>query len=184
MTATLKIIDSWRSLKTWVKLWLVWLNIVLLAAAFFLDDPVALWTLASLPVSFAILVWIAVRRGGLVRILGVGHLVPWLPLITYLEMRLLGEWAGPRIAYEINEVSLRQSITSNKMLGRVNASLRVIALGSMFIGSLMAGALGEAIGLRATLAIAAGFGMLAWLGLRISSLRTLKYQPEPPDDIS
>ncbi len=96
--------------------------------------------------------------------------------------QLLGD--GARTAYEINEVSLRQSITSNRMLGRVNASLRVIALGSMFTGSLMAGALGEAIGLRATLAIAAGFGMLAWLGLMISPLRTLKHQRETPDDNS
>ena len=35
--------------------------------------------------------------GGLNRLLGIGHLIPWLPLLTYIDLRLIGDIAGPRI---------------------------------------------------------------------------------------
>ena len=43
--------------------------------------------------------WIAVRQGGLVRLLGVGHLIPWIPLLIYLELRLFGDEVGPQIIF-------------------------------------------------------------------------------------
>ena len=94
---TTRILHSWLSLKTSVKVWLIWLNLVLLAAFFFLRDPLALYTLLSLPVTLALLLWIARRNRGLVRLLGVDHLVPWIPLVMYAELRLLTSWVGPQI---------------------------------------------------------------------------------------
>jgi MFS family permease len=45
-------------------------------------------------------------------------------------------------------VSLRQRITPDRMLGRVNSCYRLVAWGTMPLGTLLAGALGSAIGLR------------------------------------
>ena len=82
-----------------MKLWLVWLNAVLLGAVLFLEDPLARLTLASLVPAVVILGGIAMWHGGLVRLLGLGHLIPWLPLLAYVELRLLTDWAGPRITW-------------------------------------------------------------------------------------
>ena len=88
---------SWMALKTWVKVWLFFLNAVLFAAFAFTPDPLALATLASLPVTFVLLMVFALRMGGLNRLMGIGHLIPWLPLLAYLELRLVSDIAGPRI---------------------------------------------------------------------------------------
>ena len=39
--------------------------------------------------------------------------------------------------YSINEVSLRQAVTPDRMLGRVNASLRFIGMVFLLLGSLL-----------------------------------------------
>ncbi len=88
---------SWMALKTWVKVWLFFLNAVLFAAFAFTPDPLALATLASLPVTFVLLMVFALRMGGLNRLMGIGHLIPWLPLLGYLDLRLVSDIAGPRI---------------------------------------------------------------------------------------
>lgn len=88
---------SWMALKTWVKFWLFFLNAVLLAAFAFIPDPLAVATLASLPLTFVLLMAFALRMGGLNRLMGIGHLIPWLPLLGYLDLRLTSDIAGPRI---------------------------------------------------------------------------------------
>lgn len=64
---------------------------------------------------------------------------------------------------EINGVSLRQSIVSPRMLGRVNASMEVAGQSSQLVGSLLAGVLAEAVGMR--WALAAGSSLMAAGGL-------------------
>lgn len=88
---------SWMALKGWVKVWLFFLNAVLLAGLAFLPDPLAVATLASLPVVVVLILGLALPMGGLNRLVGVGHLIPWVPLLGYLELRLAGDFAGPRI---------------------------------------------------------------------------------------
>jgi predicted MFS family arabinose efflux permease len=70
--------------------------------------------------------------------------------------------------YEINQRSLRQSITPDRVLGRVNASLEFIGLGASLLGALVGGGLGGKIGLRATLFAAAAASFLAALWLFVS----------------
>ena len=71
----------------------------------------------------------------------------------------------------INLMSLRQSITPNNLQGRMNGSFRFVNVCMMTLGALVAGILGELIGLRATLMIGA-FGMfLPFLRLFFSPLR-------------
>jgi len=68
----------------------------------------------------------------------------------------------------VNAVSLIQAITPKPMLGRVNASLRFLGLGSILIGQLIAGIAGGVLGLRATIAIGAAGMLLAAVILAIS----------------
>jgi len=74
----------------------------------------------------------------------------------------------------INLMSLRQSITPNDLQGRMNASFRFVNVGMMMFGSLIAGALGEWIGLRSTLAIGAIGMLLPFLRLFFSPVRNFK----------
>jgi hypothetical protein len=87
---------SWLSMKTWVKAWLVFLNVVFLCAPAF-DDPLAEWSLLAYAGAGLLIVPGALALRGLSRILGVAHLVPWLPLLAYLELRLTTDLAGVRI---------------------------------------------------------------------------------------
>jgi predicted MFS family arabinose efflux permease len=81
--------------------------------------------------------------------------------------------------YNINQVSLRQAITPDRVQGRMNASMRFIVWGTIPIGSLLGGALGEVLGLRPTLVLMAGCGLLAGLWVILSPVRGLKAPPTP-----
>ena len=58
--------------------------------------------------------------------------------------------------YDVNALTFRQLSTPDHLLGRVNATLHVIARGVIPFGALAGGLLGDAIGLRPTLFVAAG----------------------------
>ena len=91
---------SWMALKTWVKIWLVFLNIVLIGSFAFLHDPAGRWTAVAYIAAAPILVAIMVPMRGLSRILGLGHIVPWIPLLIYLGLRISSEAVGPRLTAE------------------------------------------------------------------------------------
>ncbi|MXX25938.1 MAG: MFS transporter [Caldilineaceae bacterium SB0668_bin_21] len=55
--------------------------------------------------------------------------------------------------YFVNQLSLRQAITSVRLLGRVTAARRFVLFGVATVGAFIGGALGESIGLRATLLV-------------------------------
>ncbi|HET9221690.1 MAG TPA: MFS transporter, partial [Roseiflexaceae bacterium] len=93
-----------------------------------------------------------------------------VPLL--IAAQLLATFAGPITA--INQLSLRQAITPDRLLDRVNATMRTIALGAAPAGALLAGLLGGALGLRATLAIGACGIQLGFVILLLSPLRTLR----------
>jgi MFS family permease len=57
-------------------------------------------------------------------------------------------------------VAVRQSVTPDRMMGRMNASYRFVVWGFIAFGALIGGALGSSLGLRPTLVICA-FGMAA-----------------------
>jgi Na+/melibiose symporter-like transporter len=57
--------------------------------------------------------------------------------------------------YDVNALTLRQGITPPRLLGRVNATLHVVERGVFPFGALAGGLLGNAIGLRPTLLVAA-----------------------------
>jgi MFS family permease len=73
--------------------------------------------------------------------------------------------------YEINQVSLRQAVTPDRLLGRVNATLRFLGFGAMLLGTLLGGLLGQHAGLRATLLLGGTGTLLAAALLAISPVR-------------
>ena len=85
---------------------------------------------------------------------------PWLAPIV-MATQLLGDI--PIAIYLINEVSLRQSIIPDRLLGRANASIEFVSQGMAPLGALAGGVLGETIGVRPTLLIAA-------IGIALASL--------------
>jgi MFS family permease len=83
--------------------------------------------------------------------------------------------------FNIDQVSLRQAITPDRMQGRMNASMRFMVWGTMPFGSLAGGVLGGAIGLRPTLWVAAIGGVSALLWLTARPVLELRKIPEPVD---
>ena len=82
-------VASWLSMKSWVKIWLFFLNAVFLLAFAFLPSPEAVWTLIAYAASGPLLVIGIMRARGLNRLLGLAHLIPWLPLLGFLGFRLV-----------------------------------------------------------------------------------------------
>jgi MFS family permease len=101
----------------------------------------------------------------------------WPILITAF---MIFGFAG--VIYNINQVSLRQSITPARMQGRMNASMRFMVWGTMPIGSFIGGILGYHIGLRRTLWIAAIGGLFSFVPPLLSPVRSLETIPEGGDD--
>ena len=85
--------------------------------------------------------------------------------------------AGP--VYNINQVSLRQAITPDQLQGRMNASMRFIVWGTIPIGALLGGALGQVFGLWPTIVAMVLADLLSPAWVLFSPVRQLKGQPEP-----
>jgi MFS family permease len=69
------------------------------------------------------------------------------------------------VVYNVYEISIRQTIAPEQVLGRVNASMRLLTFGIMPFGALAGGALATAIGMRGAMYLAATGMALAigWL---------------------
>ncbi|MER5884172.1 MFS transporter [Streptomyces sp. NPDC001941] len=80
----------------------------------------------------------------------------------------------------VHVVSLRQAITPDRLLGRVNAGCRFIAWGPLPLGALLGGVLGDAIGLRPTLFVTSLGFLVALLWIVFSPVPKLKDFPARP----
>jgi predicted MFS family arabinose efflux permease len=85
--------------------------------------------------------------------------------------------AGP--VYNINQVSLRQAITPDHLQGRMNASMRFIVWGTIPIGALLGGGLGQVFGLWPTIVAMVLGDLLAPAWVLFSPVRDLQSQPAP-----
>jgi MFS family permease len=81
------------------------------------------------------------------------------------------------VVYNVNQVSLRQAITPDRMQGRMNATMRFIVWGTIPIGATLGGILGTTIGLRETLIVGAAGSFLAVIPLLLSPLRGVREMP-------
>jgi MFS family permease len=85
-------------------------------------------------------------------------------------------WFGA-VVYNITQVSFRQGLTPERLLGRMNATMRFLVWGTMPIGGVIGGVLGKYIGVRPTLWVGAIGGMLAFLPVLLSPLRGMRELP-------
>ena len=103
-------------------------------------------------------------------------LVPLAPLEAPLPFLFAAQFLVGigQVVYNVSQVSLRQAITPDAMLGRMNATMRFVVWGTMPVGALLGGALGGVIGLRETLLVAALGETLAFLFVLLSPVRRLR----------
>jgi MFS family permease len=80
-------------------------------------------------------------------------------------------------AFDISEVSLRQAVTEDRQLGRVNSTIRVAMLLAQLIATLGAGGLALVIGLRETSFLAPLGALTAATIIWFSPVRHLRDQP-------
>jgi len=81
--------------------------------------------------------------------------------------------------YNINQVSLRQAITPDRVQGRMNATMRTIVWGTIPIGAFVGGILGTAIGVVPTVVVGSLIEALAALWIVLGPVIRLKEQPAP-----
>jgi hypothetical protein len=74
-------------------------------------------------------------------------------------------------------VGLRQAITPDRMLGRMNATMRLIVWGTIPVGALVGGFLGATIGLQTALWVSAMGAFLGFLPVFFSPVRSLREIP-------
>ncbi|TQF01535.1 MFS transporter [Kitasatospora acidiphila] len=141
----------------------------------------------------------ALAAPGLIRRVGLARGV-WLPPLVGLPLGLLVPlthggigliafvvgWFGCSfaiVAYNIAQVSLRQTLCPAGALGRMNATMRFLTWGVMPLGALLGGALGAGVGARTTLGAAQLGELLVPLVLIASPLRRIRElpagEPEP-----
>jgi len=99
------------------------------------------------------------------------------PLPVLVAGALIGGYS--QVAYNVTQVSLRQSITPERLQGRMNASMRWIVWGTLPLGQLAGGALATAYGLTAALWVGAIGSLFTFLPVLLSGVRTIKEMPEP-----
>jgi predicted MFS family arabinose efflux permease len=91
------------------------------------------------------------------------------PVVTALPVPIGASWlAGGAgiVLWNVVTVSLRQRITPDRLLGRMNASYRLVGWGTMPIGAALGGALAEALGLRGAFLAAAVITLATLAGFR------------------
>jgi Na+/melibiose symporter-like transporter len=85
------------------------------------------------------------------------------------------------VVYNVVQVSFRQRLCPPGLLGRMNASVRFIVFGTMPVGGLLAGVLGEWFGVLPTLWIAAAGGFAGCLPVLLGPLLTMRDLPDELD---
>jgi MFS family permease len=70
------------------------------------------------------------------------------------------------VLWNVVTVSLRQRITPDRLLGRMNAAYRLVGWGTMPIGALLGGVLAEWLGLRPAFLVAALITLATLAGFR------------------
>jgi MFS family permease len=120
----------------------------------------------SIAGSFALLLVLLAKGSFAVFVIGAAYFVAYLGVATY----------------NINQVSLRQIITPNRLQGRMNATMRTIVWGTIPAGSLLGGIFVTSLGIVPTLIIGALISGFACLWIVLGPIFKLKKQPEPVND--
>jgi len=111
--------------------------------------------------------------------------IPLAPVSNPLPVVIAGALTGPffGVMFNLNQLSLRQAITPERLMGRMNSVVRFMYWGTMPVGSFAGGALATAIGIRSTLFVGIAGGTLAFVPLFFSSLAKLRAIPDEVHDV-
>lgn len=137
----------------------------------------------------------ALVGGPIAKRIGVGRTIVWSMILSGPGV-LLTAFAQPDTAlpilvaggfifgfsgvvYNINQVSLRQAITPERMQGRMNATMRFIVWGTIPVGSIVGGLLGTVVGVREAVFIGGVGACFAFVPLLFSPIRSLERIPTP-----
>lgn len=101
----------------------------------------------------------------------------WRVVFVPIGMMFLGYGV---VVYNVSQVSYRQAICPDHLLGRMNASIRFVVWGIGPIGGLTGGALGEWIGVRGTVWLTLATQMMSVVPVLLSPLRTMRDIPREP----
>ncbi len=88
------------------------------------------------------------------------------------------------MVYNVNQQAIRQAVTPDRLLGRVQAGIFVLVAAAAVIGSLLGGAIGQAAGLRAAIAVGAAITLTSALPSLLSPIRRLRGVPAPLETAS
>jgi MFS family permease len=94
-----------------------------------------------------------------VTLIGLPFFVPFATASVAGNAVALMVASGAGVAWNVVTVSLRQRITPDHLLGRMNATYRLLGWGGMPIGAGLGGFIGEVFGVRAVF-LAAGLGSM------------------------
>lgn len=84
------------------------------------------------------------------------------------------------VLYNVNQVSFRQQLCPERMLGRMNATMRFIVWGVLPVGGIAGGVIGTVIGLRPALWLGVIGESLAGVWLLVSPMRRMRDFPASP----
>jgi MFS family permease len=109
---------------------------------------------------------------GMIGVLLAAHLPPSAMVAMLVAARFAAGFGTP--IYNVNQVSLRQATTPDHLQGRINATMRFIAWGTIPLGSFIGGFLGEKVGLQTTILIATIGSLVAPVWVALSPVRSLR----------
>jgi MFS family permease len=111
--------------------------------------------------------------------------IPLAPASNPIPIVIVGALTGPFFGtmFNLNQLSLRQAITPERLMGRMNSVVRFMYWGTMPVGSFAGGALATVIGIRSTLFVGIAGGTLAFVPLLFSSLARLRAIPDEIDEL-
>jgi len=135
---------------------------------------VAAWTVRTFGLGMTL--GLSILLGGLVTLATPLALIG-APAIILSVLGFLNNLFVP--VYNINQVSLRQSITPDRVQGRMNATMRTIVWGTIPVGAFTGGILGTTIGVVQTIILGSVVSALAALWILLGPVARLKEQPVP-----
>lgn len=106
------------------------------------------------------------------------------PYVMVLVMVAMGQlvFGLALTIYRVNEISLRQIVTPDRIQGRMNATMNLMHRGVAPAGALIGGVLATSVGLQQAYLLAIAGELLACLWLVFSPVRSLRRFPEPVEN--
>ena len=103
---------------------------------------------------------------------------PFTGVVVFLTAVMFFFGVGVAV-YSVSQVSLRQAVTPLRLQGRMNGVMNSLQVGLVPVGALAGGVLGDTIGIRPTMFLAAGGELAAVIWLLATPVWSLRDLPKP-----